>query len=111
MRVLVTGHKGFIGSVMVPALLRDGIDVDGMDTDLYRECTVAGSLANVPEIERDIRDATPADLEGFDGYEGAGSWALSGRMWQAARGRNSRVLPPEWKSRTTSARGRSPRVT
>ena len=66
MRVLVTGHKGFIGSVMVPALLRDGIDVDGMDTDLYRECTFAGSLASVPEIERDIRDATPADLEGFD---------------------------------------------
>ena len=60
MRVLVTGHKGFIGSVMVPALPRDGIDVDGMDTDLYRECTFVGSLANVPEIERDIRDATPA---------------------------------------------------
>jgi hypothetical protein len=66
MRVLVTGHKGFIGSVMVPALLRDGIDVDGMDTDLYRECTFAGSLARVPEIEGDIRDAAPADLEGFD---------------------------------------------
>ena len=66
MRVLVTGHKGFIGSVMVPALLRDGIDVDGMDTDLYRECTFAGSLASVPEIERDIRDATAVDLEGFD---------------------------------------------
>ena len=66
MRVLVTGHKGFIGAVMVPALLRDGIDVVGMDTDFYRECTFAGSLASVPEIERDIRDAAPADLEGFD---------------------------------------------
>ena len=37
-----------------------------MDTDLYRECTFAGSLASVPEIEGDIRDAAPADLEGFD---------------------------------------------
>ena len=45
MRVLVTGHKGFIGSVMVPVLLRDGIDVVGMDTDFYRDCTFAGSLA------------------------------------------------------------------
>ena len=66
MRVLVTGHRGFIGSVMVPALLRDGIDVIGMDTDFYRDCTFAGSLADVPEIERDIRDAVPADLEGID---------------------------------------------
>ena len=66
MRVLVTGHRGFIGSVMVPALLRSGIDVIGMDTDFYRDCTFAGSLADVPEIERDVRDAGPADLEGID---------------------------------------------
>ena len=66
MRILVTGHKGFIGSVMVPVLLRDGFDVVGMDTDFYRECTFAGSLADVPEIGGDIRDAEPADLEGFD---------------------------------------------
>lgn len=66
MRVLVTSHKGFIGSVMVPTLLCDGIDVDGMDTDLYRECTFAGSLATVPEVEGEIRDAAPVDPEGFD---------------------------------------------
>ena len=66
MRVLVTGHKGYIGAVMVPMLLDDGIDVVGMDTDYYGDCTFAGALAEVPEIRRDIRDATPADLEGID---------------------------------------------
>jgi nucleoside-diphosphate-sugar epimerase len=66
MRVLVTGHKGYIGAVLVPVLLDDGIEVVGMDTDYYRECGFAGALAEVPEIGRDIRDATPADLEGID---------------------------------------------
>ena len=37
-----------------------------MDTDYYGECGFAGALAEVPEIRRDIRDATPADLEGID---------------------------------------------
>jgi nucleoside-diphosphate-sugar epimerase len=65
-RVLVTGHKGFIGAVMVPLLVESGVEVVGMDSDLYGECTFTGSLADVPETGGDIRDAEPADLEGFD---------------------------------------------
>ena len=38
MKVLVTGHHGYIGSVMVPTLLDAGHDVVGMDTDLYGDC-------------------------------------------------------------------------
>ena len=48
MRVLVTGHKGYIGAVLVPVLLDDGIEVVGMDTDYYGECGFAGALAEVP---------------------------------------------------------------
>jgi nucleoside-diphosphate-sugar epimerase len=66
MRVLVTGHKGFIGSVMVPMLLEAGVDVVGMDTDYYRDCTFRGALADVKEIDRDIRDAEPSDVSGLD---------------------------------------------
>ena len=66
MRVLVTGHKGFIGSAMIPMLLEAGVDVVGMDTDFYRDCTFAGSLADVPELDRDIRDAEPSDVDGVD---------------------------------------------
>jgi len=66
MRVLVTGHKGFIGSVMVPFLGAAGHDIVGMDTDYYRDCAFIGSLTQVPSIQRDIRDAKPSDLAGFD---------------------------------------------
>jgi nucleoside-diphosphate-sugar epimerase len=65
-RVLVTGHKGFIGSVMVPTLQGRGVEVVGMDTDYYRDCTFTGSLADVPEVRCDIRDASEDDLAGFD---------------------------------------------
>jgi nucleoside-diphosphate-sugar epimerase len=66
MRVLVTGHRGFIGSVMVPMLRRAGFDVVGIDTDYYRDCTFGADLPDVPSIDRDIRDAQPQDLDGVD---------------------------------------------
>ena len=41
MRVLVTGHLGYIGTVMVPMLIKAGHEVVGLDSDLYRACTFA----------------------------------------------------------------------
>lgn len=66
MKVLVTGHKGFIGTVMVPMLLEEGFDVTGLDTDLYRYCTYGDAPLEVPSIYKDIREVEKADLEGFD---------------------------------------------
>ena len=68
MRVLVTGHLGYFGSVMVPMLLKAGHHVIGFDSDLYERCTFAagGSLALVPHIHKDTRDAT---VEGFRGID------------------------------------------
>ncbi len=68
MRVLVTGHKGYIGCVMVPMLLEAGHDVVGMDSDLYSRCTfeAGGTMPEVRSIQTDIRDATQNDLRGFD---------------------------------------------
>ena len=50
MRVLVTGHKGYIGTVMTPMLLAAGHEVVGYDSDLYRRCTypAGGAIADVP---------------------------------------------------------------
>lgn len=68
MRVLVTGHRGYIGTVMTPLLLKAGHDVVGYDTDLYRRCTypAGGAIAEVPAIEKDTRDIEAEDLKGFD---------------------------------------------
>jgi len=68
MRVLLTGHRGYIGAVMAPMLLEAGHQVVGLDADLYRRCTFAagGEMADVPAIEKDVRDVLPSDLEGFD---------------------------------------------
>lgn len=68
MKVLVTGHQGYIGSVMVPMLIGAGHDVTGYDSDLYGRCTYAagGHQTTVRSIRKDVRDVTPHDLEGID---------------------------------------------
>lgn len=66
MRILITGHKGFIGSVMVPMLVAAGHDVAGLDSDLFRDCAVASETQTVPELQLDIRDVQPEHLERFD---------------------------------------------
>src|SRR4051794_21283946 len=69
MRVLVTGHRGYIGSVLTPMVLKAGHEVVGMDTDLYSRCTFSagGEVTDVPTIRKDTRDATAGDLAGIDG--------------------------------------------
>lgn len=68
MKVLVTGHRGYIGSVMVPMLRTAGHDVTGFDSDLYERCTypAGGQIAGIPSIRKDVRDAEVGDLRGFD---------------------------------------------
>ena len=68
MRVLVTGHLGYIGTVMVPMLIKAGHEVVGLDSDLYASCTFAagGEITEVPHIRKDVRDADARDLDGFD---------------------------------------------
>lgn len=66
MRVLVTGNRGYIGSVMAPMLVADGHEVTGLDTDLYRRCTFGEWEDTIPTIAKDIRDVEMEDLAGFD---------------------------------------------
>jgi len=65
-RVLVTGHKGYIGTVIVPMFVAEGFDVVGLDNCLFEECTFGELPPEVPEIRKDVRDVAAADLDGFD---------------------------------------------
>ncbi len=66
MRVLVTGHEGYIGAVMVPFLLGRGIEVTGLDSGLFQGCDFGPGPDPVPCIRRDLRDVRLEDLEGLD---------------------------------------------
>jgi nucleoside-diphosphate-sugar epimerase len=66
MRILVTGHLGYIGTVLVPMLSDEGHDVIGTDSDLYGQCTFGDGIVDVPNIGKDIRDIERDDLEGID---------------------------------------------
>jgi nucleoside-diphosphate-sugar epimerase len=68
MKVLVTGHRGYIGTVMVPILLQADHEVTGCDSGLYEGCTfeAGGAIAQVPGLRTDVRDLTLSDLRGFD---------------------------------------------
>ncbi len=68
MRVLVTGHNGYVGTVLVPMLLKAGHDVVGLDSNLFQGATFGEETAGaaIPAIQRDVRDVTYADLDGFE---------------------------------------------
>ena len=49
MRVLVTGHEGYIGSVMAPLFADAGHDVVGLDTGYFRDCTLLPAACRHPD--------------------------------------------------------------
>jgi nucleoside-diphosphate-sugar epimerase len=68
MRVLLTGHNGYVGTVLAPMLVRAGHDVVGLDSNLYQAATFGeeNETGAIPAIHKDVRDVTHADLDGFD---------------------------------------------
>jgi nucleoside-diphosphate-sugar epimerase len=72
MRVLVTGHLGYIGTALVPMLQARGHEVVGWDSDLFRLCTYGdpSALPDVPTLNFDLRDLgelSDGALAGFGG--------------------------------------------
>jgi len=67
MRVLVTGHRGYIGAVMMPMLEAAGHEAHGFDMAFFDGCGFPGGGGAEHPPKRDIRSIDPADLDGFDG--------------------------------------------
>ncbi|MCZ6673647.1 MAG: SDR family oxidoreductase [Verrucomicrobia bacterium] len=66
MRVLVTGHKGYIGAVLVPMLLKSGYEVVGLDSGYFDDCLYVDGEIEIPYIKKDVRDVELSDVKGFD---------------------------------------------
>jgi len=66
MRVLVTGSRGYIGSVMVPLLVAEGHQVTGIDTDYYENCTFGEWKDPIRTVRKDVRETVVDDFKGID---------------------------------------------
>src|ERR1700686_4078197 len=66
MRVLITGHNGYIGSVLAPLVQAAGHDVVGLDTFLFEGGTFFEDGAQIDALRMDLRDVQVADLRGYD---------------------------------------------
>ena len=69
MKVLVTGHQGYLGCVLVPMLQAAGQDVTGLDSGLFEGCTLGPAPAEIPALRLDLRDARAEQLIGFDAVQ------------------------------------------
>ncbi len=58
MRVLVTGHQGYLGTVMVPILQAAGHDVTGLDSGFFADCVLGPAPTDPPGMQVDLRDVT-----------------------------------------------------
>ncbi len=66
MRVLLTGHKGYLGTVMAPVLAAAGHEVVGLDSGLFEDCVLGPQPADPAGHVVDLRDVTAEHVSGVD---------------------------------------------
>lgn len=66
MRILVTGHTGYIGSVLTDLLIEEGMEVHGCDPGFFKDRVIGPAPTEIPNLADDVRDLTPDALTGFD---------------------------------------------
>ncbi|MEX0170299.1 NAD-dependent epimerase/dehydratase family protein [Streptomyces sp. LMG1-1-1.1] len=66
MRVLLTGHQGYLGTVMAPVLTAAGHEVVGLDSGLFADCVLGPTPADPQGHRVDLRDVTAEHVAGVD---------------------------------------------
>lgn len=66
MKVLVTGHQGYIGTVLVPLFQSAGHEVVGLDSGLFAREALGPMPEEPATLDMDVRDVEIKHLEGFD---------------------------------------------
>jgi nucleoside-diphosphate-sugar epimerase len=66
MKILVTGDKGYIGSVLTPILQERGHEIVGFDVGYFEDCILKDIPSEPRSIKKDIRDIDEIDLQGID---------------------------------------------
>ena len=64
MKILVTGGSGYIGSVLIPELLKEGNEIISLDTNWFGDNLVEHPC--LTKIKKDIRDIDSITLNGID---------------------------------------------
>jgi nucleoside-diphosphate-sugar epimerase len=65
-KVLITGHNGYIGTLLAPMLVEAGHDVFGIDSYFFEDCHFGASIPDIPALKLDIRDMELHNLFGYD---------------------------------------------
>ena len=66
MNIIITGSQGYIGSVLSPALLKNGHKVYGMDNGYFQECKIE-EVKNETNFNRKyLSDVSESDFESID---------------------------------------------
>lgn len=63
MKVFLTGHKGYVGSILVDSLVKKGYEVIGCDIGYYPDCIPKADIVKIRSLSKDIRDITRYDLK------------------------------------------------
>ena len=66
MRVLVTGHLGYIGGILLPMLQQRGHEVVGCDNNYFADCLYLPWDVECKNLGKDVRDLSVTDMHGFD---------------------------------------------
>jgi len=65
-KILITGDRGYVGSVLAQMLSDRSYDIVGFDTDYYRGTDLYSVERSYRKITRDIRSVSPEDVQGVE---------------------------------------------